>query len=176
MPKLTDYTFPDDLKYIFIEPNSLYWVKESIDKSTGEKIVYIGFPDLITKNFDTKKVKLAFRSENLLLREKKPFLRLLTSNKLFEFEAPWKSGWNINPELVNNNYSFIDEPYEHFIIKCYNIVKPSGIDSVLRTISELGGALERLVQKDVFGNCSDCPDLTQGFITRRNNGKKSERN
>ncbi len=176
MTRFQDYNFPDNVKYIFLHPNSFYWVKESTAEQNGKKVLLLGFPDALTKNLDKDNVKLTFRSENLSLRENKPFLRLLTQNKLFDFIAPWKSDWKINAKLLNHDYSFIDQPYDHYIIKCFNFRNETEIDSILKSISELNGALEKLLEKDIFGDCKSCPDFLQSSITRRSKAFKSERN
>ena len=171
MSKLIDYEFPSDLEYIFIDPITFFWVKrQTTPEPAGKHFLYLGFPELITKNFTHTQLKFGFRSEKLSLRENKPFLRLLTKNKLFEFLAPWKSNWQINPEIKNNNYFFVDNPYDQYIIQCTNFEDISKVEKTLKPFSEIEEQIKKLLEKDPFSDCRDCPDLLQGSITRRSNG------
>ena len=171
MATITEFEFPDELQYIFIDPISFFWVKRQLNPANTEnQSLLLGFPEIITKNFNKDQLKFDFRSETLYLRENKPFLRLLTKNKLFEFVAPWKSQWQINPEIKNNLFTFLDQPYDQYIIKCSNFEDESKITQVLRPITELEDKIRLLLEKDMFSDCKDCPDLFQGSIKRRSNG------
>lgn len=170
MSKLKDYNYPDQLKYIILEPYSFFWVKKiSEDDQRKGLILELGFPEIITKNLVKDKLKFGFRSENLQLRKNKPFLRLLAKNKMFEFLAPFKCNWSINPNIKNNNFRFLDFPYEEYIIKCFNIENQDIIDTLLKNISELDQEILISLEKDLFKDCIECPDIFQGSITRRKN-------
>ena len=170
MDKMSKFKFPSDLNYIFIEPISFFWVKKVLEgQENNELVLKLGFPELITANLVKSQLKFGFRSENLNLREGKPFLRLLTKNKLFEFIAPFKCAWSINPKIKNNDFSFLENPYEEYVIKCFNIENPNRINSVLKSIQDLEKDLSSIIKKEVFEDCKDCPDLFQGSVVRRMN-------
>ena len=173
MTKIDDYKLPSDLKYVFIDPISFFWVKKQKDANQeGETAYLLGFPELITKNLNKNQLKFSFRSETLLLRENKPFLRLLTKNKLFEFLSPWKSDWTINPDIKSNNFSFLNHPYEEYIIKCFDFEDYNKIESLFKSINELEQPISKILEKGSFNDCKNCPDLFQGSIMRRNSAFK----
>ncbi len=168
MSKLMDYNFPDNLQYIFLEPNSFFWIKKAqIDNQREDLVLELGFPEIITKNLVKGQLKFGFRSEKLRLREKKVFLRMLTRNKLFEFLSPFNCDWIINPNLKNNDFRFLDHPNEEFIIKCFNFEDKGNLELLLKNKFELEQIISRLEEKGMFNDCSSCPDLFQGSITRR---------
>ena len=169
MTNISDYKFPSDLKYIFIDPISFFWIKKQVNVNQGGKTIYLlGFPEIITRNLNKDQLKFGFRSENLLLRENKPFLRLLTKNKLFEFLSPWKSNWTINPKIKNNIFSFLDHPYEEYIIECFDFEDQNKIESLFKSADELERPVSKILEKSSLNDCKDCPDLFQGSIVRRN--------
>ena len=166
MTNYEDYFIPDELKYIFIEPISFFWAKKIIDQQTNElQSIIIGFTELMTKNLKKNELKFNFRSENLPLRLHKPFLRLLTRNKYFEFLSPWKCEWKINPEL--KNLSFIDYPYEHYIIECYNLTPKDDVEKQLQPKRNFDSQIKYIIAKELFKDCKDCPDFLQSSATRR---------
>ena len=173
MANYNGYFLPDNLQYIFIEPVSFYWVKKLFNASTNElQSIQLGFTELITKNLKKNELRFNFRSENLQLRGHKPFLRLLTRNKYFEFLSPWKCSWSINPDLKNS--SFIDHPYENYVIECHTFDSSESMDSQIKLQTELFSQITKLLEKDVFADCKDCPDFLQSTVTRRLNNSKPE--
>lgn len=166
MTNYDEYFIPDDLKYIFIEPISLFWAKKVTNPQTQElQSIKIGFTELMTKNLKKDELRFNFRSENLPLRLHKPFLRLLTRNKYFEFLSPWRCEWTINPEL--KNLSFIDHPYEHHIIECHNFAPKDDVEKQLQPKGNFDSQIKSMIAKELFKDCKDCPDFLQSSATRR---------
>ena len=165
MVKIGSFYFPDDLHYIFIGPISFYWVKKITDpENTNHPMILLGFTELLTKNLNKNEIRLNFRSENLGLRLKKPFVRLLTKNKYFEFLSPWKSSFQINPSLKS---SFIAAPYENYILKCFDFEQSLDFTPLFQTIEDFSQDVLKMIEKETFKDCKECPDLFQSSITRR---------
>ena len=168
MDQINGFSFPENLHYIFIDPVSLFWVKEvPEDQNNHGKCYVLGFPELITNNLKKNELKFTFRTEKLNLRANKPFLRLLTRNKMFEFLSPWKCKFEINPEIKNNDFSFLDYPYDQYVIKCFDIEDTQEPEKRLTTIDNLEKAVKKLIEKESYNDCKDCPDFFETSVTRR---------
>lgn len=166
MAQISNYDFPTDYKYIFIEPISLFWAKREENKNQSAKSsILLGFTELMTKTLNHNELKFTFRSESLMLRKNKPFLRLLTKNKMFEFLSPWKCDWEINPMIKQNDFSFLDYPYNQYVIKCFNI--QGNVDEPLTDLPMVEHEITKIIDKESFKDCKDCPDFFQSSVTRR---------
>lgn len=168
MKQFKGFPFPENLQYIFIEPVSLFWAKElPPEKGNSSKSIILGFPELITSNLKKNELKFTFRTEKLNLRANKPFLRLLTRNKMFEFLSPWKCKFEINPEIKNNDFSFLDYPYDQYIIKCFDIEDEKDPEKMFTPIKSLEQSINKLIEQESYNDCKNCPDLFETSVTRR---------
>jgi hypothetical protein len=171
---IDNYFFPDDLKYIFCLPDSIFWVKKDLsDENSNNLTILLGLTELNTIGFENQ-IKFTFRSENLPLRENKAFLRILTANKLFDIVSPWKSRFIINPEIKDDNQKFLQNPYNHWLIKCFEFADENVVLDQLSLIFNLESNIKQLIEKNIFKDCKECPDLFQSSVTRRNLKNNSE--